>query len=453
MIITRRVLPRRVFLRGTGAAMALPLLDAMVPALTAQSRTAAAPVRRLGFIYVANGVAMNHKGVNYWKPGTDGRGIDLTPILTPLAAFKDQLTVVSGTSHLQALPLGDGQGEHTRASATWLNGVHPRHTQGADVRAGVTADQIAATALGAETPLPSLELALDLSFLVGNCENGYSCVYMNTLSWRTATTPAPTENNPRAVFDRLFGEGGDSANRRARLRKDRSILDQVADDMRRLQRKLGPADRARVDEYLDAVREVERRIQLAERTSTESPLAAGLGAPPVGIPDSFGEHLGLMFDLVSLAFRADITRVFTLMYGRETGSRTYPEIGVSEGHHSISHHGDKPEKLALYTKVNTYHTALFAKFLDALRASVEGDGTLLDRSSLLYGGGLSDPNLHDHRDLPLLVVGGHSAPGGRHIATPVDTPMTNLLVGLLDGAGVHIDRLGDSTGRLDVSVA
>jgi len=453
MIITRRMLPRRWFVRGTGATLALPLLDAMVPALTAEANTAAAPVRRLGFIYVANGVAMNHKGVNYWKPKTEGRGIELTPILSPLAAFRDQMTVVSGTSHLQALPLGDGQGEHTRASATWLNGVHPKHTQGGDVRAGQTADQIAASALGAETPLPSLELAMDLSFLVGNCENGYSCVYMNTLSWRTATTPAPTENNPRAVFERLFGDGGDGASRMARLRKDRSILDQVAEDMRRLQRKLGPSDRARVDEYFDAVREVERRIQLAERSSAESPATAGVGGPPVGMPDSFGEHLALMFDLVALAFRADITRVFTLMYGRETGSRTYPEIGVTEGHHSISHHGDKPEKLALYSKVNTYHTSLFAKFLETLHGSAEGDGTLLQRSSILYGGGLSDPNLHDHRDLPLLVVGGHSAPGGRHIATPVDTPMTNLLVGMLDGAGVHVDRLGDSTGRLDVSAA
>ena len=450
MFVTKKAIPRRTFLRGAGAMMALPLLDAMVPALTAQSRTAAKAVRRLGFIFIPAGVSMNHKGVNYWKPTAVGEGVELSPILTPLAAFQDQLTVVSGCSHLQALALGDGQGEHSRSSATWLNGVHPKHTQGADVRAGITADQVAAAELGNETQLASLELSMDQGFLVGNCENGYSCTYMNTVSWRTATTPLPTEHNPRAVFERLFGEGSNAAERLDRTRTNRSILDQVVKDMARLQKKLGPADRARATEYFDAVRDVERQLQKVEQSAATSAWAPGLEAPPVGIPDNFGDHLKLMYDLIGLAFQADITRVFTLMYGRDIGSRTYPEIGVTEGHHPLSHHGDNPERMDLYRRVNTYHASLYAPFLETLKRAADGDGNMLDHSMLLYGSGLSDPNLHDHRDLPLLIAGGPSGKGTRHVAAPIDTPVTNVLLTMLDTAGVHPDSLGDSTGRLDI---
>ena len=454
MMITKMALPRRTFLRGIGATLALPLLDAMVPAMSAMSQTAARPVHRLGFLYLPNGVAMNHTGVNYWKPAGEGASFEFSPILAPLAAHRDQMVVVSGLSHGQAESLGDGNGDHTRSTATWLNGVHPNFTQGADVRAGVTADQLAAAEFGKETPLPSLELSVDLNFLVGNCDNGYSCTYLNTLSWRTATTPLPTENNPRAVFERLFGDGGTPAQRVAQVRKDRSILDAVDEDMRRLFRRVGSSDRARADEYFDAVREVERRLQKAEEAPVEIDAESGLERPPMGIPDNFGEHVKLMFDLQWLAYQADITRVFTFMYGREVGSRSYPEIGLPGGHHAMSHHGDKPDNLGRYAKLNTYQAELFRYFVDKLAATPDGDGSLLDHCLLLYGGGMSNPQIHSHNDIPLVLVGGASGnlKGGRHLASPLEiqTPVTNLLVSMLDKSGVHIDRLGDSTGRVDL---
>ena len=453
MMITKRALPRRTFLRGVGATLALPLLDAMVPAMSAMSRTAAAPVHRLGFLYLPNGVAMNHTGIDYWRPAGGGEGLEqLSPILTPLAPYRDHMVVVSGLSHGQAESMGDGNGDHTRSTATWLNGVHPNFTQGADVRAGVTADQLAAAQFGAETPLPSLELAVDLNFLVGNCDNGYSCTYLNTLSWRTATTPLPTENNPRAVFERLFGDGGTPAQRVAQVRTDRSILDAVAEDMRRLHRRVGARDRARADEYFDAVREVERRLQKVEAAPVDDDAQAGLERPPVGIPDNFGDHVRLMFDLQWLAFQADITRVFTFMYGREVGSRTYPEIGLTGGHHAMSHHGDRPDNLERYAKLNTYQADLFRYFVDKLASTPDGDGSLLDHSLLLYGGGMSNPNIHSHHDLPLVLVGGASGrlKGGRRVASPLKTPMTNLLVSMLDKSGVQVDRLGDSTGQVNL---
>ncbi len=455
MMITKKALPRRTFLRGMGTALALPLLDAMVPALSAQSRTAARPVRRLGFLYLPNGVAMNHTGIDYWKPAGAGRAFEFSPILTPLEPYRERLVAVSGLSHGQAESLGDGNGDHTRSTATWLNGVHPNFTQGADVRAGITADQLAAAEFGQETPLPSIELAVDLNFLVGNCDNGYSCTYLNTLSWRTATTPQPTENNPRAVFERLFGDGGTRAQRLAQIRRDRSILDAVEDDMRRLYRRVGATDRARADEYFDAVREVERRLQKTEASPVEIDSDSGLERPPVGIPDNFGDHVRLMFDLQWLAYQADITRVFTFMYGREVGSRTYPEIGLAGGHHAMSHHGDRPEALERYARLNTYQTELFRYFVDRLASTPDGDGTLLDHSLLLYGAGMSNPNIHSHNDIPLVLVGGASGKlrGGRHLAAPLKTPMTNLLVSMLDKSGVRVDRLGDSTGRLGLGPA
>ena len=447
MIITKKALPRRTFLRGVGAALAVPLLDAMVPALSAQAEVAR-PVRRLGFIYLPNGVSMNFKGVNYWTPSREGADFELSPILSPLAAFRNEMLVVSGLNHHQADVLEDGaNGDHTRSTSTWLTGVHPKHTEGADVRNGPSADQIAAAILGKDTALPSLELALDLNYLAGNCENGYACVYMNTLSWSSPTTPLPTENNPRVVFERLFGDGGTSAQRTAQARENLSILDSVTEDLHRLLKTLGPTDRVKVDGYVESMREIERRIQSAEKTGASSVLPTL--DRPMGIPERFDEHVNLLYDLQWLAFRADITRVVTFMLGRELNFRTYPEIGITEGHHGLSHHGDRAEQMAKYARVNAYQAQLFAGFLEKLRATPDGDGNLLDHSMFLYGAGLSNPNLHAHINLPLAVFGG-GVKGGRHMMNPPNTPMTNLLLSLLDKSGVPLETLGDSSGRVNL---
>jgi hypothetical protein len=432
--------------------LALPLLDAMVPAATALAQTPASPVRRLGFVYLPNGVARNFAGINYWTPAGQGAAFELSPILSPLAPFKDRLLVVSGLAQHQADAFGDGaNGDHTRGTSSWLTGVHCKRTEGADVRNGISADQIAAATLGRATALPSLELSIDLNFLAGQCENSYSCAYLNTLSWRTDSDPMPTENNPRIVFERLFGDGGTSAQRLAQARENRSILDSVTADLQRLQQSLGPADRVKVSDYVDTVREVERRIQSVEtRGATDLPTLDR----PAGIPDRFDEHVKLMYDLQWLAFRGDLTRVTTFMLGRELNFRTYPEIGITEGHHGLSHHQDNPTQLAKYARLNTYQTELFGWFLDKLRSTADGDGTLLDHSLFLYGAALSNPNLHAHYDLPLAVVGGGAGRGagaiggGRHLVYPGETPMTNLLLTLLDKVGVPAETLGDSTGRL-----
>ncbi len=449
MIITKRALPRRTVLRGLGATLALPVLDAMVPALSATTTTAAAPVRRLGFFYVPNGVAMTGT-VNQWTPEGVGTGFTFSPILKPLESFREQVVVVSGLSHKEADSKGDGNGDHTRGSATWLNGVRPKHTEGADVRAGTTADQIAATALGHDTLLPSLELGLDPNFMVGNCEGGYSCVYMNTLAWRTPTTPLPAEVNPRIVFERLFGEGGTPEQRLAQARKTGSLLDAVLDQMARLQHTLGPADRETASDYFDSVREIERRIQHTEQRGGAAVLPAL--ERPLGIPETYAAHADLMFELQRLAFQADITRVFTFMVGRETSPRTFPEIGVSEPHHGLSHHGNKSEQLEKFARVNTYQVQQFSSFLEKLRTTPDGDGTLLDNALLLYGGGLSNGNEHSHINLPLLLAGGAAGrlDGGRHLEYPIDTPMANLLLSVLEKVGVSEDQLGDSTGRLEL---
>ena len=445
MIATKKALPRRTFLRGVGATLALPLLDAMVPALTVTARTAANPVRRLGFVYCPNGVAMNFSGINYWKPKGVGANFELSPILAPFAPFRDQMLVVSGLAHRSADASEDGaNGDHARGTSTWLTGVHPKHTEGADVYNGISADQIAAPVIGNDTPLPSLELSLDLNYLVGNCGNGYSCVYMNTLAWRSPTTALPTENNPRAVFERLFGDGGTAAQRLQRARENRSILESVNADIARLQAKLGPNDRTKMTDYLDAVREIERRIQTIEANGQKE--LPDLERP-VGIPERFDQHVGLMFELQRLAFQADVTRVVTFMLGRELNFRSYPEIGITEGHHGLSHHSDNPVQMARYSKVNTYQAEVFSKFLESLRSTPDGDGNLLDHSLLLFGAGLSNSNLHTHYDLPLTVFGG-GFQGGRHVAYPQDTPMTNLLLSMLDKVGVPADTLGDSTGKL-----
>jgi hypothetical protein len=449
MFISKKVLPRRAFLRGAGVAMALPLLDAMTPALSGAAQNAN-PVRRLGFIYGPNGIARNFKGINYWTPKGEGSGYELSPILKPLAPYRDRMLVVSGLAQHQADAFDDGaNGDHTRGTSSWLTGVHPKRTEGADVRNGISADQIAAAQLGKNTALPSLELAIDLNFLGGQCENSYSCAYMNTLAWRTATTPLPAENNPRIVFERLFGDGGTPEQRLRQARANRTILDSVMEDLLRLQRTLGPSDRSAVTDYVESVQEVERRIRSVESRSGSSDLPAL--ERPSGIPERFDEHVKLMYELQWLAFRADITRVLTFMLGRELNFRTYPEIGITEGHHGLSHHGDNPGQIEKLAKLNTYQADLFAWFLEKLRTTPDGEGTLLDHSTFLYGAGLSNPNLHAHYDLPLAVVGGAPRPdGGRHIVFKEETPMTNLLLGLLDKVEVHAERLGDSTGRIPV---
>src|SRR5678816_4012876 len=437
MFITRKALPRRTFLRGVGATLGLPLLDAMVPALSALAQTAANPVRRLGFIYLPNGVARNFTGINYWTPAGEGTGFELSPILSPLAPYRDRLLVVSGLAQHQADAFDDGaNGDHTRGTSSWLTGVHCKRTEGADVRNGISADQIAAAAIGASTALPSLELGIDLNFLAGQCENSYSCAYLNTLAWTSATTPLPTENNPRIVFERLFGDGGSPEAQAERARKNRSMLDSVLEDLNRLQRRLGPGDRVVVTDYVDAVREVERRIAKAE-TQTDSEVA--LLARPKGIPERFDEHVKLMYELQWLAFRADLTRVVTFMLGRELNFRTYPEIGVTEGHHGLSHHQDRPEQIAKYAKVGVYQAELLAWFLDKLQSTPEGDGTLLDHSLFLYGAGLSNPNTHAHVDLPHLVTAG--------LRRGIDVNVLFSFRQSLGAAGRHVRAGSDCSSR------
>jgi hypothetical protein len=444
MFITTMVLPRRTFLRGVGVAIALPLIDAMVPALTAVSKSAAGPVRRLGFVYTPNGATMAS-----WTPSGNGPVLDeLSPTLSPLAPFRDQVVVPTGLSQRQAESQGDGNGEHSRGQTTWLSGIHPKRTEGADVQAGTTVDQLAAQVLGKDTPLMSLEMALEQNYLVGNCDNGYSCVYWNTISWRTPTTPLPMEVNPRVVFERMFGDGGTPAQRLAQIREDRSILDSVRDAVASLQRRLGAGDRSRVAEYLDSMREIERRIQVAEKQSGESVIQ--LPDRPVGAPESYDDHAKLMFDLAALAFQADITRVFTLLLGREQTNRPYPFLGVPEAHHSVSHHQGDPVKLAKAAKINTYHIELLARFAARLHAIPDGDGTMLDHSMILQGSGLSNSDQHSHIDLPLVLVGGGAGrlEGGRHLRFKKDTPMNNLHMAILDKVGVDVGKFGDSTGTI-----
>ena len=439
MFLTKMSLPRRTFLRGAGATLALPLLDAMVPAATALAQSAAAPAMRLGFTYVPNGMhpaSFHPKGV--------GKDFAFSPILTPLAPFRDRVTVITGLSNALA-GVGAG-GPHTRVHAAFLNGVAPKLTEGADIEAATTIDQYAARKIGADTPLQSLELALEPGSF-GTCDNGYSCTYVNTFAWKTPTTPLPMENNPRVVFERLFGDGGTASARLSQMQEDRSILDWVTADVARLQRRLGPSDRSAVDEYLQAVRDVERRIQKTEQHNERSPATA---EQPVGIPDSFDEHAKLMFDMQFLAYQADVTRVVTFQIAREQSVRAYPEIGVAESHHGVSHHSNQPDKIALNNKINSYHLSLFGGLVEKMRATRDGDGTLLDHAMLLYGSGFGDGNVHMPNNMNLVLVGGGCGrlEGGRHLQYPLDTPMMNLGLSLLDKVGVELDHLADSTGRL-----
>ena len=436
MIITRKSIPRRTVLRGLGASLALPLLDGMVPALAAMRKTAAAPVRRLGVVYVPNGMMMNH-----WTPRAEGAGFDFPTVLEPLEPFRRHVQVLSGMHGV------DGEGPHARSSTRFLTGVGAKPDNGSDLSAGVSMDQLAGRVLGRETQLATLELALDGRDFAGSCDDGFSCAYTNTIVWANDTTPLPMENDPRVVFERLFGDSGstDPAVRRARLRKDASLLDSVTERAGDLSRELGPRDRAKLGQYLDAVRDVERRIRMAEAQSgRELPVVD----QPAGIPATFGEHARLMFDLQALAWETDLSRVVTFMLGREITGRTYAEIGVPDAHHPISHHQRDPAKLAKLTRINQYHVQLFADFLARLEATPDGDGTLLDHSMIVYGAGMADSNAHASQDLPILLAGGGAGTGGRHVRYPEHTPLANLHLSLLDKLGVPAESLGHASGRL-----
>jgi hypothetical protein len=446
MVIKKLALPRRTFLRGVGATLALPLLDAMVPAFTAVGRTAAAPIRRMGFIYVPNGFIRE-----YWTPDKAGTDFLLKPSLKALEPFREQMIVVSGLANLQAEAMGSPPGPHSRSSAAWLTGTHAKFTEGADVRAAMSADQIAAKTLGANSVLPSLELATEQNEqMVGNCEAGYSCIYQNTISWKNETTPLPMEVHPRVVFQRLFGDGASAGEQRRYLQTTGSILDAVTERIGELERRLGASDRGRLGQYLESVRDIESRIQRAE-AKTDDP-SLNLPPRPVDIPPTFEEHAKLMYDLQVLAYQADITRVIAFQLCRELSPRTYPNIGVAGQHHALSHHGNNPDKIKDVAKINAYHVELLAYYLGKLRATPDGDGSLLDHMVILYGGGLGNPNIHAVVDMPNLVIGGGagSLKGGRHIDYPAGDRVrhANLLVTLLDKAGVPVDHLGDSTGKL-----
>jgi hypothetical protein len=449
MIITKMALPRRTFLRGMGISLALPLLDAMVPALSAVA-TAAKPVHRYGFFYMPNGVAMNHTGVNFWKPKSAGLDFEFSPILKPLEPFRNQTTVVSGLHNRAAESLGDGNGDHTRSTGSWLTGTHIKRTEGSDLHAGISVDQVIASQFRRETALPSLELAILPGSVTGGCDTGYSCAYGTTLAWASPTTPLPTQSSPRLVFEQLFGDGGPASQQLAAARTKNSILDSAIQEMAALRQKLGPADRSTVADYLDVLREVERRIQQTEARNAQSPLPE-YERPGIGVPERFDDHAKLMFDLQCLAFQGDVTRVTTFMYGAEQRARMYPEIGLNESHHSMSHHGDNPENLQKYAKLCTWHVQLFSYLVEKMRATPDGDGNLLDHSLMMIGGGMSNGNIHSHMDVPIALVGGAGGlRGNRHIVTPMGTPLSNLLVSLVNRAGVPVDSFGDSTGTLDL---
>jgi hypothetical protein len=446
MIVTGKHLSRRSFLRGAGALIGLPLLDAMVPTLAwARPANRNSPLR-LGFVYVPNGMVMAN-----WTPATQGTGFAFTPILKPLETFREQTLIVSGLMDHNANALGDGGGDHARAASSFLTGAHPRES-GSDIYAGVSADQLAARALGHKTRFPSLELGLEDTRIVGQCDGNYSCAYTSSISWRTPTTPLPPMPNPRHVFERLFGNEdlrGDpqAAARRARYRQ--SILDGVVEETRRLKSSVGDADRRKIDEYLTSIREVERGIQKAQ---SERPAQGPVLSRPPGIPADHAEHARLIFELLALALQSDSTRIATMMIGRESSIRSYDNIGIPEAHHQLSHHRNDPANLAKLTKIQTYHISLFAKFIAKLQSTSDGDGTLLDHSLILYGAGIADSNRHTHEKLPVLVVGkgNGGVRTGRHIDLGKDTPVANLLLAMLDRVNVRPERLGDSTGVMEI---
>ena len=439
MIIKKIALPRRTFLRGMGAAVALPFLDAMVPALTAQGRR----VPRFTAIYCGNGANMFD-----WIPSAEGVGFELSPTLTPLAGFRDRTLVVSGLDNFQATDQGDVGGQHPRAAPAFMSCVHPKQTEGADVEAGTTIDQMIAEKICRDTKLPSLEVSVDRNDVVGACDHGYACAYMNSMSWRNPTTPLPSETNPRFVFERLFGVGSTAEERLARVQEDRSILDGLNHEISKLSRRLGAHDRTKLGQYFDAVRDVEQRIAKAESYNKDFEVPD----QPVGVPPTFKEYIELMFDLQVLAFQADITRVSSLMMARENVNRSYPEIGLPEAHHSMSHHGNNPEKMKAFTKLNTYHVETLTYYLNKLKATQDGDGNLFDSTVVLYGSGMSDGNTHNNYNVPVVVVGGKDLhiKANRHVKYPKGTPLANLMLGLMDRFGVNVDKFGDSTAEIDL---
>ena len=439
MFLTKKAIPRRTVLKAARAVLALPLLDAMIPAVTAWAQTPAKPIARLGFVFIPMGADQAR-----WTPPGEGNLDTLSPILAPLKPVKDHVTVLTNTRLMNAYP-----GTHDTSNASFLSGAFAKHTESSDYYLGTTVDQIAAKELGKDTQLASLQLAMDLNPLAGVCNNGYACVYQNCLSWSSPTTPLPSEAHPRVVFERLFGEGGNGAARRAALKDRASLLDAFNADIAKLKGRLGSPDRVRVDQYLDSVRQIEREIERAEKAVADN--ATPDMDRPIGVPPAFADHAKLMFDLQVLAFQANITRVATFQLTREESNRTYPEIGVADPHHPTSHHGGDPEKLAKLAKINTFHMTLFSDFLQKLKATPDGDGSLLDHTVYVYGSGMGNSSLHDHEKLPMLVAGGAASglKGNRHIRYEKGMDLANLHLTLLDRVGVHVDSFMDSSGKIE----
>ncbi len=438
--LTRKYLSRRTMLQGMGVSIALPLLDSMVPAQTPLAQTAAAGKTRLSCIYVPHGAIMDK-----WTPAADGKAFEFPEILGSLEKFRDRISIVSNLAHPAAGGVGSDAGaDHARSAAVFLSGVHP--AQGS-IHVGTTIDQIAAQHIGQDTPLPSMELSIEEVAL--SCGSGYACAYSNTISWKTPTTPLPMENNPQVVFEKLFGDGSNNDDRRSRRKLSRSLLDSVMDQVASLQRDLPASDRTRLGEYLDDVREIERRIQKAENQ-----LPAGLKLPeaPVGVPESFDEHFKIMYDLQVLAFRAEITRIATMMYARDTSGAVYPQSGIRDGFHVSSHHSNNRANMDKFSQINKYHVDMLAYFLDKLKSTPDGDGNLLDHSLVLYGSSMSNGNQHDHDPLPVVLAGGASGQlsGGRHVTYAPHTPMSNLLLTVLNKLGIPADKHGDSTGKVEI---
>jgi hypothetical protein len=439
MVITKLALPRRTFIRGMGAAVALPFLDAMVPALKAQTKG----TPRFTAIYCGNGANMVD-----WIPATTGVGFELSPTLKPIEAFRDQMLVVTGLDNYQATDQGDVGGQHPRAAPAFMSCAHPKQTEGADVQAGTTIDQVIAQKICRDTKLPSLEVSIDRNDVVGACDHGYACAYMNSMSWRSPTDPLPSETNPRFVFERMFGVGATAEERLARSKEDRSILDGLTQEISALRRRLGATDRTKLAQYFDAVRDVEQRIVKAEATNSDF----AVPDQPAGVPDTFKEYIELMFDLQVLAFQADITRVSTLMMARENVNRAYPEIGLPEAHHSISHHGNNPEKMKNYSKLNAYHVETLGYFLKKLQETADSDSNLLDNTIVLWGSGMSDANVHNNYNVPVVLVGGKNlqVKANRHAKMEKGTPLANLMLGVMDRFGVADQKFGDSNGKIDL---
>jgi hypothetical protein len=438
--LTKKHLPRRTMLRGLGATVALPLLDSMLPAQTPLAKTAANPRSRLSCIYVPHGATMDK-----WTPGKQGSDFEFTEILAPLEKFRDKVCVISNLGHANAAGVGSDAGaDHARSAAVYLSGAHPEKDA---IKVGTTIDQIAAEHIGQDTPLPSMELSIEEVAI--SCGSGYACAYSNTISWKTPTIPLPMENNPQVVFEKLFGDGSTNADRLARKQQSRSLLDAVMSELGSLQKDLPASDRVKLNAYLDDVREIERRIEKAEK---QTPAGMKLPEAPVGIPESFDEHFKIMFDLQVLAFRADITRIATMMYARDTSGAVYPQSGVREGFHVASHHSNNRANMDRFALINRYHVQMLAYFLDKLKSAPDGDGTLLDHSMILYGSSMSNGNQHDHDPLPVILAGGASGQlkGGRHMQYAAHTPMSNLLLAMLDKLGIDRASHGDSTGKLEI---